>query len=58
MKKVISHQIKGDRKVDCRQRSPVTKKEPDSEEGYEASSEKGDPKDEIEEERQKIEAAK
>ena len=51
MKKVISHQIKGDRKVDCRQRSPVTKKEPDSEEGYEASSEKGDPKDEIEEER-------
>ena len=34
------------------------KKEPDSEEGYEASSEKGDPKDEIEEEREKIEAAK
>ena len=34
------------------------KKEPDSEEGYEASSEKGDPKDEIEEEGEKVETTK
>ena len=52
MKKVISHQIKGDSKLDCGSEKGhrSQKKVPDSEEGYEASSEKGDPKDEIEEE--------
>ena len=52
MKKVISHQIKGDRRWIVKKKGHRSqKKEPDSEEGYEASSEKGDPKDEIEEER-------